>query len=288
LEPRPEFALRFADGGRLALGRRTAVMGILNLTPDSFYDGGRHAGREAALRAAAAIAEAGADLLDVGGESTRPGAAAVGADEETSRVVPAIEAIRRELSLRLSIDTRKAVVARRALDAGADLVNDVSALGDPAMLPLLVERGAPAVLMHMRGTPETMQADTRYDDLLGTVSGFLRERAAIASEAGLDDDKILVDPGIGFGKSPAGNLAILSRLSALHSVGRPILVGASRKSFFGALFDLPVDDRLEVSLAVAAHAAAAGAHILRVHDVAATVRVVRMIDALRDATATGT
>lgn len=283
MEPRREFTLRFADGQCLTLGRRTAVIGVLNVTPDSFSDGGRHLEPEAALARAAAMAEAGADLIDVGGESTRPGAEPVAAAEETARVVPVVLAIKRELGLRVSLDTSKAEVARRALDAGADLVNDVSALGDPAMLPLVVERQVPLALMHMRGTPRTMQRDTAYADLLGSISGFLLERIAHATAAGLGDDKILVDPGLGFGKSASGNLLILGRLREFGvALGRPVLVGASRKSFLGTLFDLPVSDRLEVSLAVAAYASAQGAHVVRAHDVRETVRVVRTIDAIRE------
>jgi dihydropteroate synthase len=281
--PRAEFTIGFADGGTLALGRRTAVMGVLNVTPDSFSDGGLHFDPARALAAAVRMAEGGADLIDVGGESTRPGAAPVDEAEETRRVVPVIEAIKRELSVRVSVDTMKASVARRAFDAGADMLNDISALGDPEMLPLLRERRAPAVLMHMRGTPATMQSDTRYDDLVGSVVGFLEERVARASAGGIADDKILVDPGVGFGKAAAGNLSILRELSALEAVGKPILIGASRKSFIGAVLDLPADDRLEGSLAVAAFASAQGAHVIRAHDVEETVRVVRMIDAIRDA-----
>jgi len=260
-------------------------MGVLNVTPDSFSDGGRHSSHSRALEAAAAMVASGADLVDVGGESTRPGAARVDEAEEIGRVEPVIDAVKREIGARVSIDTRKAGVARRALDAGADMVNDVSGLGDPEMLPLLAERQVPVVLMHMRGVPATMQQDTAYDDLLGTLSGFLEDRVQSAAAAGLGNDKILVDPGIGFGKSAVGNLSILSRLGELQSVNRPIVIGASRKSFLGKLFDLPVHDRLEVSLAVAAFASAQGAHVIRAHDVAATVRVVRVIDAIRDPTA---
>jgi dihydropteroate synthase len=203
--------------------------------------------------------------------------------EETRRVVPVIEAIKRELNVRVSVDTMKATVARRAFDAGADMLNDISALSDPKMLPLLRERRAPAVLMHMRGTPATMQNDTGYDDLVGSVVDFLKERLDRAIAGGVAGDKILVDPGVGFGKAAAGNLSILRQLSALEAVGKPILIGASRKSFIGAVLDLPADDRLEGSLAVAAFASAQGAHVIRAHDVAETVRVVRMIDAIRDA-----
>jgi len=281
MEERAPYAVRFADGGTLELGARTLVMGVINVTPDSFSDGGVHAEPGAALEAAAAMVEAGAAILDIGGESTRPGAGSLGAAEEADRVLPVIEGIRRGLAVRVSVDTMKAEVARQALEAGADMVNDVTALGDPAMLPLLVERGAPVVLMHMRGSPRTMQTDTSYDDLLGEVCGFLRLRAESAVAAGLSGDKILVDPGIGFGKSAEGNLTILKRLPELARLGKPVLVGASRKSFIGAVLDLPVRDRLEGSLAVAAFASAQGVHVIRAHDVEATVRVVRMIDAIR-------
>ncbi len=283
MDDRSGFEIRFADGGVLALGAVTRVMGILNVTPDSFADGGRYVEPAQAVDAAARMTDEGADLIDVGGESTRPGADPVAPDVEIARVVPVIEAIRARSTVRLSIDTSKAEVARAALDAGADMVNDVSALGDPAMLGLLRERRVPAVLMHMRGTPRTMQADTRYRDVMGEVAAFLGSAVECTVEAGISEGKILVDPGLGFGKSAAGNLSILRRLAALARIGRPILVGASRKSFVGSVLDLPVEERLEASLAVAALAAAHGAHVIRAHDVRATVRVVRMVDAVRGA-----
>jgi len=283
LVERDEFTIRFRDGAPLELGLRTRVMGILNLTPDSFSDGGRHERLPAAMEAAARMAEAGVDIIDIGGESTRPGAPDVGEAEEADRVLPAIEAVKRQFGARVSIDTTKAAVARQALAAGADLVNDVSAFGDPGMLPLVREAGVPAVLMHMRGTPRTMQRNTHYDDLTSSITDFLRERVETAVAAGVSDDKILVDPGIGFGKSATGNLLILEEIPALKRVGRPILIGASRKSFIGKLRGRPVDDRLEESLAVAAYASAQGAHVIRAHDVASTVRVVRMIDEIRGA-----
>jgi dihydropteroate synthase len=192
-----------------------------------------------------------------------------------------IEGIKKGLDVRVSLDTRKAGVARRAIDAGADMINDVSALHDRAMLPLLRETGTPVVLMHMRGEPRTMQRETRYEDISAEVAGFLQDCSATASAAGLPNDKILIDPGIGFGKSAAGNLTLLNELPTLAQIGRPILIGASRKSFIGTILDLPVEDRLEGSLAVAAFVAAQGAHIVRAHDVRATLRVVRMIDAIR-------
>jgi dihydropteroate synthase len=275
------FVLRFADGGSLELGRQTRVMGVLNVTPDSFSDGGRHRRLDDALRAAEEMQRGGAEIVDVGGESTRPGAAPVAAQEEARRVVPVIAAIKARLDVRVSVDTMKAEVASRAIDAGADLINDVSAFRDPEMLPVLASHGVPAVAMHMRGTPATMQSDTRYGDLLGEVVESLAAAASRAAVAGLTDDKIMVDPGIGFGKSVAGNLAILEQLARLKRVGRPILVGASRKRFIGEVLGLPVEQRLEGSLAVATFASAQGAHVIRAHDVNATSRAVRMIDAIR-------
>ena len=283
MDDRSGFEIRFADGGVLALGTVTRVMGILNVTPDSFANGGRHLDPARAAEAAARMTEEGADLLDVGGESTRPGSEPVAAAIEIERVAPVIEAIRARSTVRISIDTSKAEVAQRALDAGADMVNDVSALGDPAMLGLLRERRVPAVLMHMRGTPRTMQHDTGYRDVVAEVAAFLEQAVARTTDAGIPEGKILVDPGLGFGKSPQGNLAILRRLAGFARIGRPIVIGASRKSFVGSVLDLPVDERLEGSLAVAALASAHGAHVIRTHDVRATVRVVRMIDAIRGA-----
>ena len=273
--------LSFADGESWELGARTRVVGILNVTPDSFSDGGHHLDPETALAAAHRMVEQGVDIIDVGGESTRPGARPVDTGDERQRVVPVIEAIKGKLPVRVSVDTMKAAVARAALQAGADMINDVSALSDPAMLPLAVDSGAPIALMHMRGTPRDMQTDTRYDDLLASITTFLREIAVRVSAAGIADDKIVLDPGIGFGKSPQGSLEILRELSTLRTLERPILVGASRKSFIGAALDLPVTERLEASLAVAALAAWNGAHLLRVHDVGETVRVTRMVDAIR-------
>jgi dihydropteroate synthase len=278
---RTAFGLAFADGGRMDLSQETRVMGILNVTPDSFSDGAALPSPEKTAEAAARMADDGADFVDVGGESTRPGAASVTEDEEVRRVVPVIRAIKRALRLRVSVDTVKANVARLAIEAGADLVNDVSAFSDPAMLAVVRDARVPVIVMHMRGTPRTMQQDTGYVDLLSSVVGFLRKSVERAVAAGIADDKILVDPGLGFGKSAAGNLQILRELPTLRSVGRPLLIGASRKSFIGAALDLPVGERLEGSLAVAAHAAWQGVHVIRAHDIAATKRATRMIDAIR-------
>jgi dihydropteroate synthase len=279
---RTEFSLSWPDGERLPLGSETRVMGILNVTPDSFSDGGKFDDPRRALEAAAMMADEGAEILDVGGESSRPGALPVPEEEEIRRVVPLVHAIKHELSVRVSVDTYKASVARAALDAGADMVNDITAFSDPGMVPLLRDRRATAVVMHMRGTPATMQKDTQYVDLMASVVGYLRRAVEKAAQAGVADDKILVDPGLGFGKSAAGNLQILRELPTLRSVGRPVLIGGSRKSFIGAALNLPVGERLEGSLAVAALAAWQGAHMIRTHDVGETIRVVRMIDAIRN------
>lgn len=278
--PRRNFTVPLADERELSLGGSTLVMGILNVTPDSFSDGKLYSDPGAALDHAARMLDGGAGIIDVGGESTRPGAAPVDDTDEIRRIVPVIERIGRELDAVISVDTAKAAVARAALDAGADMVNDITALGDPEMAHVVARSGAPVVLMHMRGSPRTMQFDTDYADLMETLVDFLRSAAEKALECGIAGDKIIVDPGIGFGKSPRGNMEILRRLPVLREIGKPVLVGASRKSFIGAALDLPVAERLEGSLAAAALAAWQGAHILRVHDVAETVRTVRMIDAI--------
>ncbi|MDH3784829.1 MAG: dihydropteroate synthase [Acidobacteriota bacterium] len=265
----------------MELGPRSRVMGIVNVTPDSFSDGGRFDSVQQVVDTASRMVQAGADLLDIGGESTRPGATPVEATQESDRVLPIIESLTRDVDVRLSIDTRRADVARQALDAGAAIVNDVSSLADPGMLPLIVDRRVPVVLMHMRGKPETMQRSTHYDDVVGEVTDYLRERVAYAVAGGVSSDKIVVDPGIGFGKGLAGNLEVLRQLTSLRELGHPILIGASRKAFIGEILDTPVTERLVGSLAVAVWAATHGAHIVRAHDVAETVRALRVIDALR-------
>jgi len=280
---RTGFFIPFADGERLDIENRTLVMGIVNVTPDSFSDGGHLKDVAAAIDAASRMSEQGADIVDVGGESTRPGAVPIPMEEELRRVIPVIEAIKREISVRVSVDTTKLRVARQAIDAGADMVNDISAFSDPGMLQLLRDSRVPVIVMHMRGSPRTMQQDTRYVDLMSSLVGFLRKTLAKAAAGGIPDDKILVDPGLGFGKSAAGNLQILRELPTLRSVGRPVVVGVSRKSFIGTVLDLPVGERLEGSLAAAALAAWQGAHVVRAHDVGPTVRVVRMVQAIRSA-----
>jgi len=260
-------------GGPLSLEDGPRLMGIVNVTPDSFSDGGLWDDAGRAVEHGLRLADEGADLLDVGGESTRPGAAPVTPEEEARRVLPVIRELARRAGVPVSVDTRRAAVAREALDAGAVMVNDVTALGDPDMAPLVAAAGAACALMHMRGDPETMQDDPRYDDPVDEIHRWLGERAAAAMAAGIAPERLLVDPGIGFGKRVEDNTALIRRLGEFHSLGLPLLLGASRKSFLGALMDEPDPQRrLEGSLAAAARAVEQDVHVLRVHDVAATRR----------------
>lgn len=262
---------------------RTAVMGILNLTPDSFSDGGSYGSVSAAVDRALEMIDEGADVIDVGGESTRPGAEEVDAGEEIDRTAPVIERVAVS-GVPISIDTRKATVAKAALDAGARLVNDVSGgRYDPAMLPLVADRRVPIILMHMRGTPQTMDAHTSYVDVVTDVSRESMEAAATAKHAGVEESNILVDPGLGFAKTPQQSLELLRRIPELGALGYPVVVGASRKRFVGRVLGTRVDDRLEGSLAACAWCAMHGIEMVRVHDIAQTRRVVDMIGAIRDA-----
>jgi len=264
--------------------RRTALMGVLNVTPDSFYDGGRRFVPEKAIAAGMEFAAAGADIIDIGGESTRPGAHAVSEQEELERVLPVIHGLRREVTTPISIDTYKANVVRAALDAGADIVNDISALRfDAAMAALIAKEKVPVVLMHMQGTPRTMQLAPCYGDVLWEVKDFLAAQIRFAQESGIALEKIIIDPGIGFGKSIEHNLRLLNRLSELSSLGQLLLVGASRKAFIGKILNVTPDERLEGSLAAAVAAVLAGAHIIRAHDVKETRRAVNVANAIRDA-----
>jgi len=273
-------------GGVLRLSERPHVMGVLNVTPDSFSDGGDYLAPAAALDRALQMVEEGADILDVGGESTRPGAEPVSEEEELRRVLPVVEHLAPRVGVPISVDTVKAAVARQAAQAGAAIVNDVGGLKlDPAMAATAAETGCALVVMHMRGTPRTMQADTRYDDLVGEIFRCLRESVELAEAAGVPRERVLVDPGIGFGKSVAGNLVILQRLGEFRALGCPVLVGASRKTFIGRVLGLEVPkERLEGSLAAATLAVWNGAHVVRAHDVQATRRAVDLAWAARCAT----
>ena len=260
------------------------VMGILNVTPDSFSDGGRFLAREAALDQARVMAAAGAAIIDVGGESTRPGAEPVSEAEELERVIPVIEALRREIELPISVDTSKPAVMREAVRAGAGLINDVNALRAPGALEAAAEAGVPVCLMHMQGEPRTMQRDPRYQDVVAEVRDFLADRIAACEAAGIPAKRLLVDPGFGFGKTLEHNLTLLRRLHELTSLGRPLLVGLSRKSMLGALTGRPVEARQAASLAAAVLAAERGAAIIRVHDVAETVDALAVTRAVMEGT----
>ena len=265
---------------------RVLVMGIVNVTPDSFSDGGRYLDPGLAVARCHELLAEGADLLDLGGESTRPGSADVPAAEQWRRLEPVLTAMTRERpEAAISVDTRSAEVAELALAAGARIVNDVSALADPAMGDTVAHAGAGLILMHMRGTPETMQRDTAYGDVTTEVASYLRERVAAAGVAGVARECIALDPGIGFAKSAQGSLELLARIPELAAIGRPVLVGASRKSFLARLTgdEGPPEERVPASLAAAALATWQGAHILRVHDVGATVRAVKIASAARKA-----
>lgn len=258
-------------------------MGILNITPDSFSDGGRFAQRDLALSHAEAMVAAGATLIDVGGESTRPGARTVSPVEELERVAPIVEAISRELDVIISVDTSTPAVIRETARLGAGLINDVRSLRRDGALDAAVATGLPVCLMHMRGEPTDMQDDPRYDDLVAEVTSFLGERMNVCVAAGIAAEKIILDPGYGFAKTLDHNLSLFKHMEALHVLGRPLLVGVSRKSMIGKVLDKPVDQRLYGALALAAMAMIQGARILRVHDVAETVDVVRMIAAVESA-----
>lgn len=259
-------------------------MGILNVTPDSFSDGGLFASREAAVAHGSRLLAEGADIVDVGGESTRPGAEPVAAEEEAERVIPVITLLaRRHPGALLSVDTRRAEVALAAFDAGAAIVNDVSAAADPDMLPAVAKAGAAIVLMHMRGEPATMQLNTAYTDVVAEVHAYLSERARAAEAAGVARDRVLLDPGIGFGKDLEGNLRLLAAISDLQALGYPVVVGASRKSFIHRLTGAAVDERLPGSLAAIVRAAAAPRGVVRVHDVAATVQFLTVLSAVEGA-----
>lgn len=278
-----QYSTRLPCGNRVLDLAQPQVMGILNVTPDSFSDGGRFRQRDEALRHAAAMVAAGASLIDVGGESTRPGALQVSVDEELQRVAPVVEVIAAELDVIISVDTSCPQVMRESASLGAGLINDVRSLRREGALQVAAESGLPVCLMHMQGEPETMQKSPHYDDLLAEVQAFFAERMAACAAAGIAAERIILDPGFGFAKNLQHNLSLFKHMQVLHSFARPLLVGVSRKSMIGQALGREVDQRLAGGLALAALAVARGARILRVHDVAETVDVVRMIAAVEAA-----
>jgi dihydropteroate synthase len=268
----------------LECSSRTLVMGVINVTPDSFSDGGRYLDHEAAVAHGVGLARDGADILDVGGESTRPGSDPVTPEEELDRVLPVVKRLAAETHLPISIDTRRAAVARAAVDAGASIVNDVSAGRAPDMFAVVRESGAGLVLMHMHGEPKTMQEEPLDRDVVRTVHEALAERVSAAEGEGVPRDRLAIDPGLGFGKTAEGSLRLMREVDAFLDLGLPVVVGPSRKSFIGkALGDLPVDERLEGTAGAVAYLASRGAHVIRVHDVREMVRVVRVVDAITGA-----
>lgn len=269
--------------GILHLGRKTYVMGILNVTPDSFYDGERYNTLENAIDHALKMVEEGADIIDVGGESTRPGAHPVSEAEEIKRVIPVIKLLSKQIRKPISIDTYKAKIAEKAIDAGASIINDIGGLFmDKKMAKIAAEAKVPVIIMHKKGTPRTMQKYPIRKNVLPEILSSLRKSVSIALDAGVEEEKIILDPGIGFGKTLQQNLVILKRLQDLKSMGFPILIGTSRKRFIGTILKLPVQESLYGTLATLAIAVMNGAHIVRVHDVREAVHVVTMCDAIRN------
>jgi dihydropteroate synthase len=262
------------------LSSRTHIVGVLNVTPDSFSDGGRFFSKSAAVEHALRLVDEGADIIDVGGESTRPGSDPVSVDEELRRVIPVIEALIDRTKTPISIDTYKSVVAKSALEAGATIVNDISGLTfDTEMVNVVARHGAALIIMHMKGTPKTMQVDPEYDDVVDEVKTFLHQQARVAADHGIS--QIIIDPGIGFGKKLEHNLELFSRLEELTEIGYPLMVGPSRKSFIGTILNLSVDSRVEGTAAAVAASVLKGANLVRVHDVQAMKRVAQVVDAIK-------
>ncbi len=281
---RPRFELQCGEN-KLCLGQRTLIMGILNVTPDSFSDGGMFISPDRALEQAEKMVRAGVDIIDIGGESTRPFSDPVEEDEEKRRVIPLIEKLASKVKVPISVDTCKSGVARRAIEAGATIINDVSALRfDPKMAEVAAETGTPVILMHMLGTPKTMQKNPYYDAIIAEIITFLQERIEYATSKGVKREQIIVDPGIGFGKTVEHNLLIIKYLSFFHMLNRPVMIGASRKFFIGQVLEKenPLDREVGTG-AVTCAAVLAGAHIVRVHNVRHNVEVAKMADAIREA-----
>lgn len=270
------------EGTTWDLGRTTLVMGILNVTPDSFSDGGAYASTAAAVERALVMERDGAHIIDVGGESTRPGSDSVSLDEELSRTIPVIEEIRKRSDVPVSIDTTKAEVAVQAAGAGASIINDISALSfDPDMGKTAAALGLPVILMHIKGTPRNMQENPHYDDLVGEIFDYLEESLTRAVAIGIKRERVILDPGIGFGKTWKDNLTIIRNIPVFARLERPILIGASRKGFIGGILKKDIEDRASGSVGAACAAALWGAHIVRVHDVAQTIDALRVVDAVR-------
>jgi len=258
-------------------------MGIINVTPDSFSDGGLYFNKEKAVDRGLELTEEGANIIDIGGESTRPGSDFISTEEELMRTVPVISALRKKTDVLISVDTTKSEVAEAALDEGADIINDISSFRfDPKMLSLAAQKDIPVILMHMKGTPKNMQLNPFYEDLLAEIRGFLEERIATAQAYGIKKEKIIIDPGIGFGKSLKDNLTLIKSLKFLEPIDRPILIGISRKSFIGKILSLPPQERTEGTIASAVLSIINGAHILRVHDIEAVKRAVLVTEAIID------
>ncbi len=276
-----DFALKWHKY-RLELGRRTHLMGVLNVTPDSFSDGGKFFSEEQAVAHGIAMAENGADIIDIGGESTRPYSRRLPADEEMARVIPVIRQLSREISIPISIDTYKSAVAAEALKAGASMINDISALRlDPHMAAVAAEAGVPVVLMHMQGTPEDMQLKPRYDNLLLEIIDFLKNAVKRSQSAGIRDDLIILDPGIGFGKTFDHNLSVIHHLEAFQSLSKPLLVGPSNKAFIGRILGRKADERDTGTMAAVAACVMNGAHIIRAHNVRMAAETIQVVDAIR-------
>ncbi|MCK4646030.1 MAG: dihydropteroate synthase [Candidatus Aminicenantes bacterium] len=277
---RKKFILQ-VNGKNYTLGERTWIIGVLNITPNSFSDGGLYFDKDKAVERGLEIEEQGADIIDIGGESTQPGSESISLEEERRRVIPVISALRKRTDILISIDTSKSEVARAAIDAGADIINDISSFRfDHKMLLLAAQSHVPIILMHMKGIPKTMQVNPFYENVLIEVKSFLKEKLELAQANGIEREKIIIDPGIGFGKGLKDNLVLINNLHFLEDLGRPILIGISRKSFIGKILNLPPEERLEGTIASAILSIIHGSHILRVHDVAPVRRALLVAEAI--------
>jgi dihydropteroate synthase len=277
---RKKFILQ-VNGKNYTLGERTWISGVLNITPNSFSDGGLYLDKDKAVERGLELEEQGADMIDIGGESTRPGSESISLEEEQRRVIPVISALRKRTDILISIDTSKSEVARAAIDAGADIINDISSFRfDHKMLHLAAQSQVPIILMHMKGIPKTMQVSPFYENVLIEVKSFLKEKLELAQANGIEREKIIIDPGIGFGKGLKDNLVLINNLHFLEDLGRPILIGISRKSFIGKILNLPSEERVEGTIASAILSIIHGSHILRVHDVAPVKRAVLVAEAI--------